>query len=306
MTFRDRLSAFRNGLTRTRNAMFGQIAALVGASDVTDDTWDELEATFIQADMGVHVAVDLIEELRTRARDQGVIKAADFNNLLRLTLRERLIDPPPLHLGHNPSVLLMVGVNGSGKTTTTAKLAKKLAEEHSVKPLLAACDTFRAAAVEQLKVWGDRLNVPVVSAQPGADPAAVLYDAIQSAQARGFDLVIADTAGRLHTKFNLMEELKKVYRVAGKAAPGAPHDVLLVLDSTTGQNALQQARAFKEAVQVSGIVLTKMDGSAKGGMAFSIYPELNLPIQYIGFGETAADLRTFDPDAFIAGLLTEP
>lgn len=302
MDIQNRFKAFRAGLTRTRNAMFGQLAGLVGASDVTDDTWDELEAILIQADLGVHLALELVEELRARARDEGIIKADAFNQILNHALLSRLVVPPPLALDGDPAVLLMVGVNGSGKTTTAAKLAKKLREERGIRPLLAACDTFRAAATEQLQVWGERLGVDVIAGQPGGDPGAVVYDAVAAARARNANLVIADTAGRLHTKFNLMEELKKIHRVAAKVSRGAPHSVLLVLDATTGQNALQQARAFKEAVGVTGIVLSKMDSSARGGVAFAIQPELNLPINYIGLGETAEDLREFDPEAFVAGL----
>jgi fused signal recognition particle receptor len=204
---------------------------------------------------------------------------------------------------YHPAVVLLVGVNGSGKTTTAAKLGKQFAGQGK-KVLLAAADTFRAAAVDQLQVWGDRLNLPVIAGQPNADPGAVAYDAVQSAISRNIDIVLVDTAGRLHTRYNLMEELKKVYRVTGKALPGSPHATWLVLDATTGQNALQQARAFKEAVQVSGIILAKLDSSARGGMAFAIQRELGLPILYAGLGEKPDDLTRFDREAFVDGILS--
>jgi fused signal recognition particle receptor len=197
----------------------------------------------------------------------------------------------------------MVGVNGSGKTTTTAKFAKILRDKEKRKPILAAADTFRAAAIDQLKEWGRRLNIEVIAGQPDGDPGAVVYDAVAAAKARNADIVIVDTAGRLHTKFNLMEELKKVRGVAAKASPGAPQAVLLVLDSTTGQNGLSQAKAFTEAVGVTGLVLTKLDGSAKGGVAFAIHRELGLPILFAGLGEKVDDLEPFNPEAFVDGLL---
>jgi fused signal recognition particle receptor len=206
--------------------------------------------------------------------------------------------------GIRPAIILLVGVNGSGKTTTAAKLGKLFSKQGKL-VLLAAADTYRAAAVDQLQVWGERLNLPVIAGQPNADPGAVAYDAVQAGLARKFDLVLVDTAGRLHTRFNLMEELKKVYRVVGKALPGAPHAIWLVLDATTGQNALQQARAFKDAVKVNGIILAKLDSSARGGMAFAIQRELGLPILYAGLGEKADDLTPFDPEAFVDGLLSK-
>ena len=201
----------------------------------------------------------------------------------------------------HPATILVVGVNGSGKTTTIAKLGKKFSQNKKV--MLVAADTYRAAAVDQLQVWGDRLNIPVISGQPNADPGAVAYDGVQAALARKTDLLFVDTAGRLHTRFNLMEELKKVNRVIGKALPGAPHACWLVLDATTGQNALHQARAFKEAVQVSGIILAKLDSSARGGMAFAIQQELGLPILFAGLGEKPEDLQPFSREDFVEGIL---
>lgn len=297
------LKNFTAGLTRTRQAVFGRIANIVGASEIKDETWEELEATLIQADLGLAVSSELIERLKGHVAGEGLTKEHDLRAFLRTELMALLDAPPHPPLKGEPAVLLMVGVNGSGKTTTTAKLAKLLREQDKRKPILAAADTFRAAAIEQLKEWGDRLGVEVIATQPGGDPGAVVFDAIAAARARGSDLVIVDTAGRLHTKFNLMEELKKVRGVAAKASPGAPHGVYLVLDSTTGQNALAQAKAFKDVAGVTGVVLTKLDGSAKGGVAFAIRRELNLPILYAGLGERAEDLAPFDPAAFVDGLL---
>jgi len=297
------LKDFTAGLTRTRQAVFGRIASIVGASEITDDAWDELEAMLIQADVGVGVSGDLIGRLKKHVRDEGVTSEHDLRAFLRHELLAQLEAATLPRLSGNPAVLLMVGVNGSGKTTTAAKLAKLLRDRDGHKPILAAADTFRAAAIDQLKAWGQRLNVDVIASQPDGDPGAVVYDAIAAARARGADLVIVDTAGRLHTKFNLMEELKKVRGVAAKASPGAPHAVLLVLDSTTGQNGLAQAKAFTEAVGVTGLVLSKLDGSAKGGVAFAIHRELGLPIVYAGLGEKLDDLVPFDPEAFVDGLL---
>lgn len=298
------LKNFTAGLTRTRQAVFGRIANIVGASEIKDETWDELEATLIQADLGVTVSTELIERLKKHVADEGLTKEHDLRAFLRSELMALLDAPPQPPLTGDPAVLLMVGVNGSGKTTTTAKLAKLLRDHDRRKPILAAADTFRAAAIDQLKEWGGRVGVDVIATQPGGDPGAVVYDAIAAARARGADLVIVDTAGRLHTKFNLMEELKKVRGVAAKASPGAPHAVYLVLDSTTGQNALAQAKAFKDVAGVTGVVLSKLDGSAKGGVAFAIRRELNLPIVYAGLGEHVDDLAPFDPAAFVDGLLT--
>ncbi|HRQ22488.1 MAG TPA: signal recognition particle-docking protein FtsY, partial [Anaerolineales bacterium] len=222
---------------------------------------------------------------------------------LKVELRSRLIPPPQIAFEDKPTVILVVGVNGSGKTTTIAKLASRFHGEGKT-ILLGAADTFRAAAVDQLQVWGDRLGVEVVAGAPESDPGAVAFNAVQAGVARGTDIVLVDTAGRLHTRFNLMEELKKVHRVAGKALPGAPHQVWLVLDATTGQNALQQARAFKEAVDVSGVILSKLDTSARGGMSFAIQSELGLPILFAGLGEQPEDLTPFDPDAFVNGILS--
>jgi fused signal recognition particle receptor len=224
--------------------------------------------------------------------------------LLRQELRAQLLIPPEINLSQQPTVILIVGVNGSGKTTTIAKLGK-LFTDQGKKVILGAADTFRAAAVDQLEVWAGRLDIPIISGQLGGDAGAVAFDTVEAAKSRKIDIALIDTAGRLHTRFNLMEELKKVYRVVGKAMPGAPHHIWLVLDATTGQNALQQAKAFKEAVKVTGVILAKLDSSARGGMAFAIQKELNLPILYAGLGEKPEDLQPFVPNAFVDSILNQ-
>ncbi|HVN54015.1 MAG TPA: signal recognition particle-docking protein FtsY [Anaerolineaceae bacterium] len=302
---KDRINKWKEGLARTRKVTFGRLANIIGATQITEDTWEELETTLIQADMGLDTVENLINILRMQVEVDGIVHTEDFKQALHDELVNRLDPPPDLTFTSTPTVIMMVGVNGSGKTTTIAKLGKIFTGQGK-KTLLVAADTYRAAAVDQLQVWGERLNVPVISGAPNGDPGAVAYDGIQAAHARKADIVLIDTAGRLHTRYNLMEELKKVYRVVGKAIPGAPHEVWLVLDATTGQNALQQARAFKDAVQVSGVILAKLDSSAKGGMAFAIQKELGLPILYAGLGEKPEDLQRFDRDAFVDGILASP
>lgn len=294
---------WKEGLSRSSKAAFGQIASLLGASEITEETWDDLEALLLQADLGIEITASVLEALKRVQRAEGLIRANELTVSLKSELRSRLVPPPVLKLNHKPSIVLVVGVNGSGKTTTIAKLSARFHSEGRT-ILLGAADTFRAAAVDQLQVWGDRLNVEVIAGAPESDPGAVAFNAVQAGVARGVDLVMIDTAGRLHTRFNLMEELKKVNRVVGKALPGAPHEVWLVLDSTTGQNALQQARSFKDAVNVTGVILSKLDSSARGGMAFAIQRELGLPILFAGLGEKAEDLTPFDPDAFVDGILS--
>jgi len=301
----DRLEKWKSGLARTRDTTFGRIANVLGMTELRNDTWDDLEALLIQADLGIETSQKVLEELKVQASEQGWTKTEQLKNGLRASLAKRVIAPPPFSFNPDgPTIILMVGVNGSGKTTSAAKLGKRF-KEQGKNVVLAAADTYRAAAVEQLQLWGDRLGLRVVSGQSGGDPGAVTYDAIQSAQARGEDVILVDTAGRLHTRFNLMEELKKVHRVAGKAYPGAPHAVWLVMDATTGQNALQQAQAFKEAVEVTGVVLAKLDSSARGGMAFAIQENLGLPILYAGLGEAPEDLQPFDNQAFIESILSD-
>jgi fused signal recognition particle receptor len=296
-------SRWKDGLSRSSKAAFGQIASLLGASEITEGTWDDLETILVQADLGIETATSVLDSLKRIQRTDGLIRANELFSALRHELRARLESAPVLNLDHKPSIILVVGVNGSGKTTTIAKLASRFHSEGK-KILLGAADTFRAAAMDQLQVWGDRLKVEVIVGASESDPGAVAFNAVQAGVARGVDIVMIDTAGRLHTRFNLMEELKKVNRVVGKALDGAPHEVWLVLDATTGQNALQQARSFKEAVHVTGVILSKLDSSARGGMAFAIHRELGLPILYAGLGEKPEDLQPFDPDAFVDGILS--
>jgi fused signal recognition particle receptor len=296
------VKSLRDSLTRTRDAVFGKVATVLGQSEITAETWDELEATLIQADLGAALADAVIARMKARASAEGLVRAAALKDALRQELRTLLGETRSLNLAAQPTVIALVGVNGSGKTTSAAKLGRYFQLQNRA-VMLAAADTFRAAAIDQLQVWGERLGLPVIAGQPNADPGAVAFDAVIAAQSRKVDVLIVDTAGRLQTKYNLMEELKKVSRVMGKAMPGAPHETLLVLDAVTGQNALSQARAFKEASGVSGVLLAKLDGSAKGGMAFAIRQELGLPILFAGTGERFEDLQPFDPDKFVAGLL---
>lgn len=298
--------SIRESLSRTRQSVFGQIASVLGAGDITEETWEDLEALLIQADVGVPTTVYIVDTLREQTRREGLYRADQLLEALRRLLRSILIDPPVFEMEENRllTVVMVVGVNGSGKTTTIGKLAYRY-KGLGKKVMLAASDTFRAAAIDQLTIWGQRADVPVIHGQPDGDPAAVAYDSIRAARARGYDMVFIDTAGRLHTKFNLMKELEKIRGVCQKSVHAAPHDVLLVLDAPTGQNALTQAEKFKESVHVSGVILTKLDSTAKGGMVFAIYRELGLPVRFIGTGERMQDLAPFDADQFIAGLFEQ-
>ncbi|MBP6016004.1 MAG: signal recognition particle-docking protein FtsY [Candidatus Promineofilum sp.] len=295
--------SIRESLSRTRQSVFGQIATVLGAGDITEETWEDLEALLIQADVGVPTTVYLVDALREQVRKEGLYRADQLLNALRGQLRAILVDPPLFEMEERRllTVVMIVGVNGSGKTTTIGKLAQRY-KGLGYKVMLAAGDTFRAAAIDQLEIWGERADVPVIAGQPSGDPAAVAYDGIRAARARGYNLLFIDTAGRLHTKFNLMKELEKVHGVCRKSVHAAPHDVLLVLDAPTGQNALAQAAKFKESVHASGVILTKLDSTAKGGMVFAIYRELGLPVRFIGTGERIQDLAPFDADQFIEGL----
>lgn len=278
---------------------------MLGNTEIDDDTWDDIEAILIQADLGVDTSADVIEKLKEQVRREGITRADQLQKALRETLASLLQSPREMNIsGRELSIILIVGVNGSGKTTSIAKLANRL-KNNGRRVLLAAGDTFRAAAIEQLQTWGQRIDVPVIANKPGSDPAAVVYDATEAAKARGYEILIIDTAGRLHTNFNLMQELAKIKSVSGKVVPEAPHEVLLVLDGTTGQNALQQAEKFMEMVDVTGIIVTKLDSSAKGGMIFSIFNELKLPVQYIGLGEGVSDMVLFDPKNFVNSLFDE-
>jgi fused signal recognition particle receptor len=298
-----RSKSLEDSLSRTRQSFFGQITSLLGANEITDEMWEELEELLILADVGANTTIEIVGRVRERVDEEHVLNAEQARDMLKQELLATLdIQEPPIP-GRVPlRVFLIVGVNGSGKTTSIAKLAYRYKELLDRKVMLAAADTFRAAAIDQLKVWGDRLDVEVISHQPGADPGAVVFDALQAAQKRQVEVLIIDTAGRLHTKFNLMQELKKVRNVVAKALPGAPHETLLVLDATTGQNALSQAKHFKDAVEVTGIILAKLDGTARGGMVFSIAKELHLPIHYVGTGEKMEDFVEFYAEDFVNGL----
>jgi fused signal recognition particle receptor len=301
----DIINRWKVGLDRTRKLTFGRIANLLGTSQITSAIWDELEMLLIQSDAGVDTTRSVIQSLQQKVKVQGITDPEELYSCLRSELIARLDQPTDLNLDQvKPAVILLVGVNGSGKTTTAAKLGKLFSVQNK-KVLMAAADTFRAAAVDQLQVWGERLNLPVISGQPNSDPGSVAYDSVQACIARNMDILMIDTAGRLHTRTNLMEEIKKVYRVIGKALPGAPHAVWLVIDATTGQNAFHQAKAFKGAINVDGVILAKLDSSAKGGMVFAIQKELSLPIIYIGLGEKIEDLRPFNREAFVDGLLMD-
>jgi fused signal recognition particle receptor len=292
---------FNKGLSKTRKSFFGRIATMLGGSEIDEDTWDDIEAILIQADLGVQTTERVIKELKSR----GITREDELQEALREVLLSLLAFPPPLDIsGRELSIMMIVGVNGSGKTTSIAKLAHRM-NLGGRKVMLAAGDTFRAAAIDQLKMWGERVDAPVIANKPGSDPAAVVYDATDAARARKYEILIVDTAGRLHTNYNLMEELSKIRQVSGKVVEGAPHEVLLVLDGTTGQNALQQAKKFKEMIDVTGVIVTKLDGTPKGGMVFAIFNELELPVHYIGLGEGMDDLVLFNPEIFVKSLFDE-
>jgi fused signal recognition particle receptor len=293
---------FKFGLGRTRQ-LFGRVNEALESDEISEDLWDELEETLITGDVGIQTTEKLMQILHERVTAENLTRGRQLRDALKEELEILLGEPEPLVFSETSpiSVYLVVGVNGVGKTTSIAKLANLLKrQKHRV--MLAAGDTFRAAAIEQIKTWGERIGVTVISHQNGADPGAVVYDAMQAAQARGADLLIVDTAGRLHTKFNLMEELKKIMRVLQKYDPEAPHEVLLVMDATTGQNGFMQAKQFVQDSGVSGVILTKLDGTARGGIVFAIASELGLPIKYVGTGEKLGDIAPFDPIQFVDAL----
>ncbi|MHB1134636.1 MAG: signal recognition particle-docking protein FtsY [Chloroflexota bacterium] len=303
----DRFRKLDKSIRRSQDAFFNRVVGLFEGRVIDDALWEELEELLVQADLGFTVTTELVERVRERVDVEHVREAEKAKRILR----EEMVAILGAKAGQDSrldlrkgrvNVILVVGVNGTGKTTTIAKLSALLkGQGHRV--LLAAADTFRAAAIDQLRIWGERVGVPVIAHQPNADPGAVVFDALQTAPSRGIDVVVVDTAGRIHTKFNLMEELKKIRRVIAKLDETAPHEVLLVLDATTGQNALSQARHFTQAVNVTGLVVAKLDGTAKGGIVFAIAQELGIPIKFVGTGEQLDDLAEFDAEDFVNALL---
>lgn len=302
MGFFDKI---RQGLQKTQDRLVHEFKRVITFSPIlTQESIQELEMALIAADFGSQMSSQIVEAVRKQYETQGRT-GLDVFGVARQELENALGQTSPaLKRESGLTVVSMVGVNGTGKTTTSAKLAQHL-KSQGLTPMLAACDTFRAAAIEQLKLWGQRLDVPVIAGAYGADPASVAHDAIAAALSRKSDYLFVDTAGRLHTKSNLMQELQKVHRVMGKLLPGAPHEVLLVLDATTGMNALNQAREFHKAVAITGLVITKLDGTSKGGMVAAIVKELGLPVKFIGVGEQPEDLHPFDPQAFAAALFPQ-
>ncbi len=294
-------------LKRSRESWFSRVVHLFDRPTLDQALWDELEELLISADVGVATTTKLLQRLRERVGRERLLASPQVRSALKeemvamLTVDTALREEPVTMAPSGPTVILMVGVNGTGKTLSIAKLAR-LFQGQGKKVILAAADTFRAAAIDQLKILGERVGAEIICHQPGADPGAVVFDSLEAARARAADVVIIDTAGRLHTKFNLMEELKKIRRVASKSDPKAPHEVLLVLDATTGQNGLAQARYFTEAVGVTGVFLTKLDGTAKGGIVLAICDELKIPILFIGTGEAVDDIAPFDAQTFVEAL----
>jgi len=301
MGFLDRL---KEGLSKTRKGLVEKVESLFTGRKIDDATLEELEAILIMSDVGARAASDIMAVIREKAKNGEAKDVDSVKDLLKREMRALLGDIQPIAIsGSKPYVILAVGVNGVGKTTTIGKLASRFRSQ-GLSVLLAAGDTFRAAGIEQLEIWSERAGTQIVKHQMGSDPAAVAFDAVMAAVSRNIDVVIIDTAGRLHTKSNLMEELKKVRRSVDKAFPGAPHETLLVVDATTGQNALRQAELFHEAVGITGIALTKLDGTAKGGIIFAIKKGLGIPVRLIGIGEGIDDLRDFEPQEFVEALFS--
>lgn len=299
-------SKLKENLARTQSGFIEKVTQLVAATRrIDEELFEDLEAIMLQADMGVAVTTRLIDELRSEAKKQRLNDSSQLKGLLRTKMGDILAGPVSLAVnGQGPTIYLVVGVNGTGKTTTIGKLACRAAKQGK-RVMLVAADTFRAAAIEQLEIWSGRTGAQLMKHQAGSDPAAVVYDAVQAAGKREMDLVIIDTAGRLHTKSNLMEELRKIGRVIARSLPGAPHEVLLVVDATTGQNAVRQAELFRDAAGVTGIVLAKLDGTAKGGVVLAIKEELGIPVKLIGTGEGNEDLKDFSGEEFLAALFGE-
>ncbi len=305
-----KISRLKEGLSKTRDTFREKLSVITqGKTEIDEEFLEELETILVAADVGVETTLDIVEAITGRAKKETYRSEGELNGMVMEEIQQMLLDTDSAHpldfdapLPASPYVILVVGVNGAGKTTSVAKLARNY-DKAGKKVVIAAADTFRAAAYEQLKIWADRAGVPIIGQGQGADPASVVYDAVSSAVAHNTDVVLVDTAGRLHNKSHLMEELAKIMRVARKKVPTAPHEVLLVLDGTTGQNAVQQAREFTKFVNVTGLVLTKLDGTAKGGIVLSISRELKLPVKYIGVGEKIDDLQLFDREKFVEALL---
>ncbi len=295
-------SKIKDGLKKTRNAVVGQIDSMLKSfTKIDEELFEELEELLVMGDVGMTTAQNICSELRAKVKEKGITEPNEIHELLREVVADMLRGGQELNLNTKPSVVLVIGVNGVGKTTTIGKMANLLKNDGK-RVLLAAADTFRAAAIDQLQIWADRSNCDIVKQSEGSDPAAVVYDAISAAKARGADVVIADTAGRLHNKKHLMDELAKINRIIDRELPDASKEILLVLDATTGQNAVSQVEHFKEATGITGIVLTKLDGTAKGGIVLAIKNTLDVPVKYIGVGEQIDDLQPFDPDDFAKAL----
>ncbi len=296
-------SKLKQSLAKTRDSFMGQITDTFVEADIDDELWEDLEVILIQADVGVETSLELVEKVKERVNAERIKLASDARGILKDEMYNLISSNTPLQLDKQRllTVVMIVGVNGSGKTTSVAKMAYHYLQDNK-RVILAAADTFRAAAIEQLQIWGERAGATVITHQHGADPGAVVYDSLKSGFARKADMIIIDTAGRLHTKYNLMQELEKLHSVAGKQVHAAPHESLLVLDASTGQNAISQAKYFKESAKITGVILTKLDGTAKGGVVFAINRELDVPIRFIGTGEQLEDFQAFDAREFIDGL----
>ena len=294
----------KEGLSKTRNSIVDSFSSVFGASHIDDDFYEELEETFIMADMGYETTEKVIENLKERVKEARIKEPAACKELIINIIRDQMmVDESAYDFEKKKSVILVIGVNGVGKTTTIGKLAAQY-KKSGKKVLIAAADTFRAAAIDQLKTWADRAGVEMISHNEGADPAAVVYDAVSAAKARNTDILLIDTAGRLHNKKNLMDELAKMRRIISRDYPDANVESLIVLDGTTGQNALEQARQFSNVTEIDGIVITKLDGTAKGGIAIAIQAELNVPVKFIGIGEKIDALQRFDPSAYVEALFS--